>query len=287
MSAATQTQVDQRSTADIVAVALSLAAQPDTEQDDSAVDPYWSCIGELHRRGGQAEFDAAAALLASPAGVERSLGASILGQLGYGKTFKDESVSLLIEALSDQDQSVIASAAHALGHRHSDRAIEPLLQLIGHISADIRDAVAHGLSCLDDRRATDGLIALSRDSDNIIRDWTSFYLGELCIIDYPELRAALHDLLADSEPVVRGQALIGLSRRGDRSCVGAVRSELAGTYNGIWAVNAAGYLADTTLLTDLESLLRRESANLPSWHLNDFRDAIEACRSGTPNPVDR
>jgi HEAT repeat protein len=287
MSTATQTLIDPRSTVDIVAVALALAALPDTEQDDKAVDPYWSCIGELHRRGGQAEFDAATALLASPAAVERSLGASILGQLGYGKTFKVESVSLLIEALSDQDQSVIVSAAHALGHRHSDRAIDPLIRLIGHVSADIRSAVAHGLSCLNDRRATDGLIALSRDIDDTIRDWASFYLGELCVIDYQELRAALHDLLVDSEPVVRGQALIGLSRRGDRSCIWAVRSEIAGTYNGIWAVNAAGYLADTTLLHDLEALLRRELANLPSWHLNDFRDAIEACRTGTPNPIDR
>jgi HEAT repeat protein len=277
--------LEQLPTSAIVAEALLHAALLDDTDDECSVHCYWDCVGELHKRGGQTEFNAARALLAGNTPVERSLAASILGQLGYGNTFIDESVTLLIQALSDPDATVICAAAHGLGHRHSVRAIESLLAHVANSSAEIRDAITHGLGCLDDRRATDGLIQLSRDPDDLVRDYASFNLGEMCIIDYPELRAALHALLADPAAEIRGQALIGLARRGDRTSLPAIRSELSGDYHGAWAVKAAGYLADSTLASDLETLLQRELADLPSWHLNDFRDAMEACRSGTPVPA--
>jgi HEAT repeat protein len=280
-------QLEQRTTSEIVAEALILAALPEVEPDKDAADPYWNCIGELHRRGGQSEFDAAIALLMGATAVERSLGASILGQLGYGKTFVDESVTWLIQALSDPDETVVIAAAHSLGHRHCIRAIEPLLTFVNHGSKNVRFAVAHGLGCLNDRRATDGLIVLARDIDHDVRDYASFYLGEMCAVDYPELRAALHDLLADPAAVVRGQALIGLARRGDRTCSPSLHDELQGEYAGVWAVKAAGYLADPSLTGELDALFEREQARMPSWHLGDFKEAIEACRSGTPIPPDR
>lgn len=269
---------DMRPTAEIVAEALALAR--DTED---RADLYWNCVGTLHGRGTATEFEIAKTLIASMDATERVLGADLLGQLGWRKPiFPDQCVALLISALGDQDVAVVGAAACALGHRHSASAIVPLLALIDHPCEDVRQGVTHGLSCLDDRRATDGLIRLCSDQCAYVRDWASFGLAELCIIDYAELRALLHSLLKDSNPEIRGQALIGLARRGDVSCISSLRAELRGEFNGIWAVNAAGNLSDASLVNDLEACRLQMGTEQPEYFVSDLERAIEACRTSTP-----
>jgi HEAT repeat protein len=191
---------------------------------------------------------------------------------------------LLIAALADPVENVAESAAYALGHRHSPLAIPELLKLIDHSGVDFRRAAAHGLSCLDDRRATDGLIALCQDSDAYTRDWASFGLSEMCIIDYPDLRAELHRQLDDPNPEIRGQAMIGLARRGNHSCSTAVSKELRGDFHGIWAVNAAGHLGTPSLVNDLEDMRPKILADMGPDHyfLRDLETALNACRSSAP-----
>ena len=50
--------------------------------------------------------------------------------------------------------------------------------------------------------------------------------------------------MTDSDPEIRGEALLGLARRGDVSIVPTVQLELDGEFHGDWAVGAAGLLAN-------------------------------------------
>lgn len=237
---------DSRSTAEIIAATLKLTQNPEAQSGCGWRDDYWNYVGSLHKRGGQTEFEAAKNLLTSSNAVERELGSDILGQLGWGRPtpFYEYSVTLLINALADPAENVVTSAAYSLGHRRSPRAIEPLLSLLHHGSDEVRRGVVHGLSGQDVREATNGLIELCSDRDSYVRDWASFGLAELVDIDYPERRATLVALLTDENPEIRGQALIGLAKRRDLSCLPALRAELRGEFNGIWAVNAAAHVAD-------------------------------------------
>ncbi|MEQ1695997.1 MAG: HEAT repeat domain-containing protein [Hyphomicrobiaceae bacterium] len=271
---------DLRPTEEIVAEALRLV--PVKDDDDQGHD-YWNCVRCLHERGGQPEFELANDLLQGADSNGRVLGADILGQLrsGGSPTFIDESVELLVSALNDPNAEVIESAAYSLGHRKSPLAIEALLLLVDHSPVEMRRAVVHGLSCLDDRRATDALIRLCSDEDAYVVDWASFGLAEQCIIDYPELRRLLHSLLGDANPEIRGQALIGLSRRGDKSCMDALRAELRGKFNGIWAAEAAGYFGDPALVDDL-LFCRTQMKGEPDYLIELVDEAIEACRNSMP-----
>lgn len=268
---------DPRPTAIIVAEALAQSRSP-----DELGDAYWHNVGTLHGRGGQTEFDTAIKLLRSEDASERELGVDVLGQLGWGHpTFVAESVAPLIADLRDTSADVVSSAAHSLGHRRSPDAIPHLLALIGHPNENVRFGVTQGLSCHNDRRATDGLIHLCHDKAEHVRDWASFGLAEMCSLDYPELRAELHRQLLDENPEIRGQAFRGLAERGDRSCLDALRNELSGEFHGTWAFEAAGVFADPSLLDALALCRKSIGRDEPDYFYTNLDEAVEACRTQT------
>jgi HEAT repeat protein len=266
-------------TAALIATALGCDVS-----DGGGESRYWDIVRTLYERGGQGEFDAARLLIGGLDADERTLGANILSQLGsrQPKPFDDEAIALLIAALGDPVDTVRAAAASALGHRHSLAAVPHLLGLIADPFVEVRRGVVFGLSCVEDRRATDGLIRLCHDDDAYVRDWASFGLAEQCEIDYPELRDQLRSMVHDPNPEVRGQAMIGLARRGDRGCIEAVLAELSGEHHGSWAIEAAGHLADTSLVEALEKLRDTVRATEPDYHIAAIDESIAACRSGIP-----
>ena len=88
--------LSQLPTPELVSRAIEIAtAHPDPDDDERHV--YWVLVGTMHERGGQTEFDAARSLVGNAGAIERELGCDILGQLGWGKTFVEDSVDLLIE----------------------------------------------------------------------------------------------------------------------------------------------------------------------------------------------
>jgi HEAT repeat protein len=260
-----------RSTSEIIAAYL---ARPD---DPDAV----ALLATLHYRGGPEEFRAGSALLASADPRERAAGADILGQLGWqDRTFLDESVDALLRALHDPADEVVQSAMFALGHRESERAIEDLLPFCDHASADFRYASVHGLMPHDVPVVVDALIRLSCDTDRDVRDWATFTLASQFESDSPSLRAALHERLTDSDPEVRGEALLGLARRGEAAIAPMILCELEGEFHGDWAVEAAELLGDAQFLPALKRLWERLDARDAEYFRASVQDAISACESG-------
>lgn len=237
-------------------------------------------VATLHFRGGQTEFEIARRLIAGGSAAERAASADILGQLGWGqKHFHDETVSLLIGLLRDEVPGVLRSAAIALGHRNDPRAIPALLSLRRHPDAGVRYGVVAGLSCHDDLAAIAGLIELSRDPDDGVRDWATFGLGKQTSLDTPELRDALAARLADSDPEIRGEAMIGLALRKDDRARPAIESALRGPFYGDWPLEAVEHLAAAVWIPLIELHRRNVDTEDTVRFATSFEAAIKACRA--------
>ena len=263
------------------------AAEPRSSEELAALflregwetDAGIHAIYTLHHRGGQTEFELGRRLATSTVAAKRAAGADILAQLGCGqKHYQDECVSLLIDLLRDPDASVIRSAAFAIGHRKDPRAILALLALINHPLADVRRAAVSGLSGIDDLAAIAGLIQLSRDPDDGTRDWATFGLGKQTSLDTPELRDALSARLTDTDPEIRGEAMIGLAIRKDDRARPAIEAALRGPFHGDWPLEAVEHLAGPEWLPLVEAHRRAADPEDAAGFASSFEAALKACR---------
>ena len=138
-----------------------------------------------------------------------------------------------------------------------------------------------GLAPFETPAVTEALITLMSDSDLDTRDWATYALGSQSDADSPAVRQALRARLAEGDPEIRGEALIGLARRDDRSILGQLHAELAGPLEGEWAIEAAGFLGEPSLVPTLEALLLRLSPEDVEAFGPAVEEAIEACLAGT------
>jgi len=139
----------------------------------------------------------------------------------------------------------------------------------------------HALAGRDVVDAVAGLIVLSRDEDLQVRNWATFGLAQMTEIDSPASREALLARITGADPEVRGEALIGLSARGEDGVLGPLEQELRGKFHGAWTIQAADRLGAHGLLPVLVALKSRlESRDL--HRLGCELDAANAsCRQGS------
>lgn len=262
---------DSRSTAELVQVLLK----------SSHSEAGRAALSAIQCRGGKEEFSQAKHLARSGIERERIAGIEILGELGWGdRTFLDESVEILLELLEDSSEAVVAAAAIALGHRSSEKAIEPLLARVGCDNPEIRFGVAFGLGGHDNIAAVRGLILLSADPDDEVRDWATFGLARQTELDSPEIREALLARTGtDEDGEIRGEALLGLALRGDRRSILLVARELGGEFHGDWSVEAAEILAEPEFFPLLVEQQRRLEPEDRKRFEKSFARALQACRS--------
>jgi len=119
---------------------------------------------------------------------------------------------------------------------------------------------------------------LSKDQDRDVRDWATFALGSQTDLDTSELREALRTRLSDDDPEVRGEAMVGLSRRHDEHLKNAVLDELSGEFHGDWAFEAAEGIADPDFIPALVGMRARMSADLPERFFVRLDVALMACQ---------
>ncbi|TDR87187.1 HEAT repeat protein [Enterovirga rhinocerotis] len=209
------------------------------DDDDlgSIDDPTgWIAIGRLQRMANRAVLEMALTFCVDTDPLKRRVGAHVLAQLGHSKpgfepVFVEERLAGLIGLLEAErdgrrDPGVLAAVCTAFGHLPDIRAIPSLLALMSHRDPNVRSGVVHGLSGHEDDAAIEGLIALSEDPADRVRDWATFELGQVIEMDTPTIRAALHARLDDACHDVRNEAIEGLARRGDRSVLPFLIREL-------------------------------------------------------------
>jgi HEAT repeat protein len=210
------------------------------EQND---DTFASCPATvaLQARGTREVLDAALTLCRSLDSKWRSLGATILGELGDpDRTFPEECCSALIGLLRDSSQEVQISALYGLGHLGNHRCDTELLAFADHPEPRIRKGVGFSLLGTSLPTAVPVLLRLMEDSYVESRDWATTTLAESICFDGPEVRAALLDRATDDDDdMTRGEALRGLAWRGDKRATGLLIDELAASPDGYYFVDAA------------------------------------------------
>jgi HEAT repeat protein len=222
-------------------------------------DAAWEAVCALHFRGTKEVLLRAGSMCDSECPQERHLSADILGQLGVPtRTFPEESFTLLLRMLErEADAEVLQAIFVALSHLGDLRAIPLARRFSSHPDPEVRYAVVLATTGHDDRTAIDLLIEMTRDVDPLVRDWATFALGSQLDVDSSEIRTALAERLADADDETRGEALVGLARRGDRRVVPILREELAQESVGILIIEAAEVIGASELYPALIGLRER------------------------------
>ena len=208
-------QQDPRSVDELVNAAL-------TEQDEAlALDAVYA----LQWRGTAEVFERALALCRSQSPQERQLGVEILAQ---NDVQERQRVSACREVLREMitfeaDADVIRSIITAFPFLDPEESVSFAIGQADHPSAQVRDGVVHVLmryTSSGERpetsaRAVETLIALTRDTNEKVRDWATFALATQTDIDTRVLRDALAARLNDTCDDCRAEALCGLAERHD------------------------------------------------------------------------
>lgn len=199
---------------------------------------------------------------------ERVCAWEIIGDLCNGRPQHVERSWTVVRGHLDHETSpeVVESAINALHYMAANDADEQMIDearsfLLTHTEAapsSIRLAVAQGLPwCLGDppdERVVSGLIGLTRDPVDDIRDWATFGLAEMADVDSSEVRAAFKQRLTDEHEDTRAEATVGLALRGDHVVKAPLLTELASDRVGRLAVHSASLLADDDFLPLLVAL---------------------------------
>lgn len=251
------------------------------EYRDSGWEGSWdNSLALVHYRGGEEEFRLGKAYLCSDDPLDRTVGADILGQLGWrDETFLDESVSLLISALKDKVDSVVYCACVALGHRSDPRAITHVIELAKSPSTEIRNGVVFALLGHTSTEAIHTMLMLTCDDDPETRNWAMFGLGTQIDTDTPEIREALVKGTSDDDSEIRGEALVGLANRKDHRAQELLLNEWK-TYEDVsmLSVEAAELIASPRLYSSLLELSATLDLEDDFFFESQLQLAIEACK---------
>jgi HEAT repeat protein len=190
---------------------------------DYEAEEAWDAVHALRRNGSREIFERAAAWCLSDDPLKRARGADILCQLREKSEaiFRDESYVLLTNMLEkEQDPTVLCSILSALGHLDNVLAVPFILRYQDSPLHRVRYAATFALGCFpNDARSIEGLLKLTSDPEDKIRDWAVFGLGVMGDADSPEIREALLRCLSDKDEDVREEAAVGLGKRRDQRLI--------------------------------------------------------------------
>ncbi|WP_164156789.1 lyase, partial [Sandarakinorhabdus rubra] len=113
------------------------------------------------------------------------------------------------------------------------------------------------------------------------RDWATFLLAQ-SPEDCPALRDALLAAAADSNLLVRGEALLGLARRDRVSALPHVQAALALDRVSVALLEAAALCAHPSLIPDLEYWSRPSANRMADMAATE---ALLACRLASARPA--
>jgi HEAT repeat protein len=284
-------------TSDAVALfANAMIGLDEEEQLDCEPTVGWPAIVLLHRLASREVLEASLAACADPDPLRRRVGAAVLGQLGHLKAEREPVFAekkyqglgnlLAAEREGPGDLNVLNEVCVALGYLSDSRAIPALLELREHPDAHVRFGVTYGLAGHETQEAIDGLIALSSDSDDEVRDRSTFAIGQLIPTHTPAIRAAFHARLEEPCFDARNEAIEGLALRGDVSVLPFLIRELLSSV-ALPLLNAAIALATPDLCKALAATATEglivQALHGPYDLTETWTEAMRACGCKLPD----
>jgi len=264
-------RADRRSTEELLAFALAQDADPDK-------DGFWEPIRALQHRLPQV-LESIIALSTSRDEKSRDIAATLLGQCCIPAKFApDHCTDILLSMLAQENaDKVLPSIIFALGQLKDPRLVGPVADLRAHTDARVRLSVVSALGCHEDKRAIEALIVCSGDQDRDVRNWATFGLGSLIETDTPAIRGALFARLGEADDEIRGEAIVGLLRRGDVRAAGAMLGEIQEVDTNI--------LRDWVLMLEAaEEVVRLAKASGAAvWR--PVLERLAACRIGNQDEI--
>jgi HEAT repeat protein len=285
---------DPRSTDDLIRLALS-------EKDE---EEAWGHVTTLHWRGTEEVYQKAAGLCQSPKPEERALGVNILSQLGVtDRLHPVQTAELLLTMLGKEAEAeVLQSIAVAFSHIDlagngslMAKVCDGLSALKQHTDPDVRHGVALGLAGCTHPVAINTLIALMEDPDRDVRDWATFAMGTQTDEDSEAIRAALKRNLGDPDHEIRGEALVGLAKRGDRDILKYILDEFYADEVGVLLFDAIQEIKERPPQIYEKLLLLKETADRdpeakinepdgsPGYWYRRLTETIDLCRPKESN----
>ncbi len=185
--------------------------------------------------------------------------------------FRDEAYLLVAKMLEhERHPRVLESAISALGHLDNVEAVPLILLYTDHPGEDVRFSVAFALGCFpNDDEAIKGLLILSRDVDEDVRDWAVFGFGVQGDVDSPEIREALLRSLEDANINVRDEAALGLGKRRDQRLIPFIWEMLNEPELRVRVAQAAAAFPGL-------------DEGPPEWEASDYKDALRT-KFGVPS----
>lgn len=246
---------------------------------DVESDRTWEHVFALRKEGTASVLESALAWCRDSDPFRRSIGVSVLAQLGDdGKSFPRETSTMIQTLLAtEHDHEVITSLISAIHFREVLEGFDWLIEMSQHPSEDIRWRVAFALPIPNvgdsetNRRAIETLLELLRDTDPQVRDWATFSLS-MTDEDSPEVRSALLERIEDTDFNTRSEAAVGLAKRKEPRGIQPLIECLMSDQVGELYVEAAAMYADPTLQPALVALRKW-------WDIDPelLERAIQAC----------
>lgn len=247
---------------------------------------YWNNISELRSRPNKEVFQKAFTLLNSKSKKEKLIGIDVLAQLGFNpRPFKKETLKRYFELLEEESENeILMSLLYGIGHNNEEltaKQITKLIQLKNHNNVDVRQGLVSALLGIEDKKAINTLIELTKDNVSSIRNWATFGIGSQVEISNQKIKTALWNRVNDKHQETKLEAIVGLSNRGEKEVKKIILRELKEGEYGTLLFDAIETLNDKEFLPQLEK--NYESAknddSIPNNWIKDLKECIEKLKN--------
>jgi HEAT repeat protein/beta-lactamase regulating signal transducer with metallopeptidase domain len=167
----------------------------------------------------------------------------------------------LLTALNDENENVRVQALSALASMRDPRAIPGLVKAARDASVEVREQALTALAQFDTPEATQAILAALKDQSPDVRERAARLVAALASrggMNDPKNVAVLSDLLKDTTPDIRVQAIVALGRLRRPDAVPALLPMLKDMNAEVreQAAVALGAIADPAAITALTAALK-------------------------------
>ena len=192
---------------------------------------YWENIRELRKRPNKDVFNRAVELAKSTNKKEKVIGIDVLAQLGLNPRYNQKKTVKIYFNLLKKEQpiKVLTSLLYGIGHNNENlksEVVNLICLLKNHKYSDVRFSLAVALGGVENGKAIETLIALSKDKNSYVRDWATFGIGSQIELNNKQIIDALWARINDTDRGTRFEAIFGLTIRRDRRIKEILKTEL-------------------------------------------------------------